>query len=183
MSSESQSYIWGVVANRQQGKCNSKGCNIFFMQASATVLRLREGRGRPTLFTEEPYIDIQTKKLLTLTPDKDTENYEILCRACHENIKPHRVNFKVHPDIFDSWTKWKSTNKPDATLTSVILLAMDKLVNRDDWEIHETWNQQILEAKAEQYDRIVQITEQNIEEIAYEEGTGAAGTNIDADLE
>lgn len=179
MTSESQSYIWGVVANRQQGKCNSKGCTIFLQQAAATVLRLREGRGRPTMFTDVVGFD----PIEVLNSDIDTDNYEILCHACHENIKPHRVNFKVHPDIFASWTEWKSTHKPDATLTSVILLAMDKLVNRDEWTNHETWYEQILEAKAAQYDKLKQIIQQDIEDIAYEELNDRAGTNIDADLE
>ena len=60
---------------------------------------------------------------------------------------------------------------------------MDKLVNRDEWANQETWERQKTEAKAAQYDRLVQIIEQNIEDIAYEELNDRAGTNIDADLE
>lgn len=173
-------YIWGVVHNRQQGKCNSKECAIYLQQAESTVLRLREGRGRPTVFNGEGEFanHVQPNIFSSIS-----EKYEILCGACHENMKPHRVNFKVHPDIFASWTGWKNTHKPDATLTSVILLAMDKLVNRDEWANQETWERQKTEAKAAQYDRLVQIIEQNIEDIAYEELNDRAGTNIDADLE
>ena len=184
-------YIWGVVFSRQQGKCNSKGCAIYLQRAESTVLRLREGRGRPTvlekqdnnLFPRPELVKLQkTKKSWFPFAGPHPEKYEILCRACHENLKPHRVNFKVHPDIFASWTKWKSTHKPDATLTSVILLAMDKLVNRDEWEDKETRDLVNLEAKAAQYDKVKQIIQQDIEDIAYEELNDRAGTNIDADL-
>ena len=42
---------------------------------------------------------------------------------------------------------------------------------------------QKIEAKAAQFDKLRQIIQQDIEDIAYEELNYRAGTNIDADLE
>ena len=188
LSSDNRNYIWGVVINRQEGKCNSKECGIHISQAKASVLRLREGRGRPAYsnnlrITTKSHVDHLVPAAFPRLKNLDVDKYEILCKKCHENIKPHRVNFKVHPDIYEDWLGWKNNHRPDATLTSVLLEAMDRLVNRDEWTNKETWDYQVMETKAAQYDKIAQITQQNIDNIAYDELNSNVGMGVDADLE
>lgn len=183
-------YIWGVVINRQEGKCNSKECGVYISQAKNSVLRLREGRGRPASSSS---IEIdRSRHENSTTPENtffelmnlETDKYEILCETCHKNIKPHRVNFKVHPDIYQDWLNWKNDHRPDATLTSVLLEAMDRLVNRDEWTSQETWDYHLMEAKAVQFDKIAQLTNiKQIEQIARDELNGDVSKVVDADLE
>lgn len=183
LSTDDRNYIWGVVINRQEGKCNSKECGIHIQRAKASVLRLREGRGRPIYSNNLPMGGGNVEHLLPRLLNLDVDKYEILCTKCHENIKPHRVNFKVHPDIYADWLRWKNNHRSDTTLTSVLLEAMDRLVNRDEWNNKETWDYQVMEAKAAQYDKIAQITQQDIDNIAYDELNSNVGIDVDADLE
>ena len=184
LSRDDRNYIWGVVINRQLGKCNSKECGIYISQAKASVLRLREGRGRPAYSNNLDIDGSRAGHLEFLRLNSDVvDKYEILCSKCHENIKPHRVNFKVHPDIYADWLSWKNNHRPDATLTSVLLEAMDRLVNRDQWTNKETWDYHVMEVKAAQYDKIAQITQQNIDNIAHDELNSNVGMGVDADLE